>query len=334
MFSISRLLVLSGIALTLALPSIAQARDLSNVRAAHMVVRKVNPADVERFGQLAAKHGFNTVVLALSSDTIRFDALSRIRNKRQWSAGQLRQVVRSLKDLGLEVVPELKLLTHQEKFLSTHYPELMFNTVTYESANPVTHKLVYSVIDEVLEITEATSLHIGHDEVVGWKPAHARKILGKNGVPLPSNKFLLDIKAVHAYLSGKNIQTWMWGDMLIGPSEHPVMLERHLHGVADGYGALMRRLLPKDIVICDWHYFDDQSDFPSIDTFRNDGFKVLGAVWKKASTTKSFTNYAAKNKASGMIATTWWHVQKGEWGIVEQILKQSASAFNREFADE
>ena len=100
-----------------------------------------------------------------------------------------------------------------------------------------------------------------------------------------------------------------------------------LHERVAGYGAELRKQLPKDIVICDWHYRDKQPDFPSLAAFKQEGFRVLGATWKKQQTIRNFSRYAALHGADGMIATTWFHVQKKEWELVEQIITISGKAF-------
>lgn len=63
--------------------------------------------------------------------------------------------------------------------------------------------------------------------------------------------------------------------------------------------------------------------------FAKSGHKVLGAVWKKEKTIKNFSRYIAKmpSGGEGMIATTWFHVQRKEWDVVENITRISAEAF-------
>ena len=81
--------------------------------------------------------------------------------------------------------------------------------------------------------------------------------------------------------------------------------------------------------ICDWHYFDGQSEFPSTLAFVKGGHHVLGATWKTELTIRNFSRYVASlpKGGKGMIATTWFHVQRKEWDIVDNIIKVSAEAF-------
>jgi len=76
--------------------------------------------------------------------------------------------------------------------------------------------------------------------------------------------------------------------MLIAPDEFPTMSNGgdinlgDINGSSLGYGQVLRRKIPKDIVICDWHYNirGKQTDFPTLAAFKSDGFRVLGTTWR------------------------------------------------------
>jgi len=210
----------------------------------------------------------------------------------------------------------------------------MYNAVTYDPQKKEVYKKVFLLIDEIIETLKPTALHIGHDEVVGWNSHHARKILNKNEKMLPSSLFLSDVLTIHDYLKKHNIETWMWGDMLISPQEFPSMLKKHLHGGFNGYGKQLRHKIPKDIVICDWHYFDKQKNFPTLTTMQKEGFHVIGSTWKKKKTIHNFSHYASKHNAYGMMATTWFHVQRKEWNIIDNIINTSGRIFLKDFPHE
>jgi hypothetical protein len=190
--------------------------------------------------------------------------------------------------------------------------------------------LVFPLIDELIAIIHPTRFHIGHDELAGYSAASAKKWLYPNGVALPAIKFLNDTIALHDYLAHKGITTWMWADMLMSPSEFPTMIASNFHGglLAD-FGKVLRDQLPKDIVLCDWHYFDTATKgFPSIATLASEGFRMVVATWESPD---AFSNYAAAHGAKGMIATTWSYVQNHHWNTVETIMVNSGLAFNRTF---
>lgn len=111
------------------------------------------------------------------------------------------------------------------------------------------------------------------------------------------------------------------------------MLQRHLHGGLPGYGKALRDRLPRDIVICDWHYFDRQRDFPTVAKLRAEGFRVLGSTFHQSSTIENFSRSASKYGASGMIATTWYFMPQNKWREVTAIIEESGAAFRRDFPD-
>jgi hypothetical protein len=233
----------------------------------------------------------------------------------------------------MRIIPEIKLLTHQKKFFQRSYPELMYNASTYDPRKKEVYAKVFYLLDEIITLLHPDAVLIGHDEVAGHKEKSAKKLRHAGEKMLPANLFLHDVLKIHDYLKERNIETWMWGDMLISPEEFPEMRQKALHGAASGYGKSLRDKLPRDIVICDWHYADKQSEFPSLAVFKKEGFRVLGSTWKKKKTIRNFSHYAALHGADGMIATTWVHVPRKEWSVVERIMKTSGDAFNKDFPD-
>ena len=105
------------------------------------------------------------------------------------------------------------------------------------------------------------------------------------------------------------------------------MTDGPMHGGAVGYGKAVRERLPRSIVICDWHYDDDRENFPSLVELQREGFRVIAATWKKEKTIRQFSRFAARNRAYGMMATSWFYVQGGNWNVVENIIHVSGQAF-------
>ena len=301
------------------------------VRAFHFVLRNVAPDRAKWMIDVAANSGFNTVQVILT-DGVRLDNAPWKPMPDAWSKQVFVNWVKYARSKGVEVIPELKLLTHQEKFMQSNHPQLMFNSLTYDPRNEKVYQIVFALLDEVIELVQPKAIHIGHDEVSGrlfrnklgmLRPAHLKR--GESA--LPPNLFLQDVLKIHNYLKSKNIETWMWGDMLLSPSEFPNMKEAPLHGTLSGYGPELRKKLPRDLVICDWHYYETTPDFPSLTVLKNEGFRVLAAVWKDENTTRNFSRYAVSNNAYGAIATTWFHVQKRDWSDVEWILQTAGTLF-------
>lgn len=297
-------------------------------RALHFVARAVDLGAARRLVDLARRNHFNTLIVQLA-DGVALPSMEEIARPDAWSPSEFERFVAYARGNGLEFIPELKLLTHQGKLLKRFYPELMYNSKTYDPRKERTYDVVFRMVEDVLERVEPRALHIGHDEVAGvGSHPDVDKHLERGEEPLPADLFLEDVRRVHEFLSERGVETWMWGDMLISPSEFPEMLSRHLHG--DAQYTTLRGRLPEEIVICDWHYADRQAAFPSTLAFMEAGHPVLGAPWRHEGTTRRFSRYVAsldRDRARGMIATTWWLVQRDRWKTLEEIARFSGDAF-------
>jgi len=316
-----------------ALEEIEKAVVREPVRALHFVLRGISLNRAYWMVDEAKQSGLNTVVVQVTDGVTLKHAPWRGKDG-AWSRDEFKAWIDYVQGKGMQVVPELKLLTHQDKFLQNKQTDLMFNSSSYDPSNPqVYQKNVYPLIDELVELISPKAFHIGHDEVAGHNAHSKKKWLKPNEPILPAEIFYQDTVRMYEYLDKRGIETWMWGDMLISPDEFPTMKPNSLHGTPEGYGKALRQKLPKDIVICDWHYADDQADFLSLKTFKQEGFSVLGATWKKEKTIRNFSRYAAQHGADGMIATTWFHVQRRKWDVVERIIRTSGRIFIKDFPD-
>lgn len=310
----------------------ASLNQVQSLRIFHFVLRNVDLDRAHWLVSEARAAGFNAIQVHIMDGVQLNQAPWKTRND-AWTKEQFANWVIGVQNQGMEVIPEISLLTHQEKFFQDHHPDLMFNSTTYNPLSDKTYQHVFAILDEIIEIIGPKAIHIGHDELAGNSVASKRKWLQHDEEMLPADLFLLDVLKVYNYLKQKGVETWLWGDMLISPNEFPTMLARHLHGSVSGYGKPLRDKLPKDIVICDWHYLDQQSDFPSLDIMQKEGFRVVGATWKNETTIRNFSRYAAQHNAYGMMASTWFHVQRKEWDIVKRIIEVSGEAFGKDFTD-
>ncbi|ULA67604.1 MAG: hypothetical protein LZF62_240213 [Nitrospira sp.] len=66
------------------------------------------------------------------------------------------------------MIPEIKLLTHQEKFFQRRFPTVMFNSVSYDPRKDATYAVVLPFLDELIQALHPRAIHIGHDEAFGW----------------------------------------------------------------------------------------------------------------------------------------------------------------------
>lgn len=316
-----RELTLSVLVVCLGLTSAQATTSIQPIRAVHVVINRLSIDEMKRQVDMAGSAGFNTMILDFGNK-VAFKNFPGPLSKTAWSVDELVAVVGYIRSKGLEVIPGVPLLSHQWQFLASTHPELMFDGTSYNPSKPNVYKLVFPYLDEVIVAIHPKAMHIGHDEVSD---------------KMPVEYFLRDVNLIHDYLANKYIETWMWGDMLISRKEFPKMLPWAVNGNGSGYGGMLRNALPKDIVICDWHYSDAGDEFPSLAAFKKDGFRVLGAGWRNIQTTKKFSQYAALNGADGMIVTTWFDPSEPRvvqtWDELGKIISETGKAFIQDFPD-
>ena len=78
----------------------------------------------------------------------------------------------------------------------------------------------------------------------------------------------------------------MWGDRLIdGDVLDYGEWEASKNGTAPAID-----LIPRDIIICDWHY-EVRESYPSVPMFIEKGFQVLPTSWRKVDASRTFIEY-------------------------------------------
>lgn len=285
------------------------------------------------------EHKFNALVIMVNNKVVydRFPEISSSESEDMrkvkpgsppMSKQDLREIVLYAKGKGLEVIPAVEFLTHQAMFLRRTHPELMFNEETYDPRNPKVYEIVFSVIDELLDVFKPRYFLIGHDEMREfWR----KKVDNRSNIPTYKD-FATDANRIAEYLNKRGVRTMMWGDMLLNPDDFSLSkdMRKSFHGgLQDYYKAA--DLLTKDIIILDWHYSVDDEKFPSVDYFFSKGFSVMGATGKEGGTTENFARYVCgskDSKALGMMATTWHDFNIRETAVIDQIITDSAKAFS------
>lgn len=297
------------------------------VRGVDVIAWRLSLDDFRREIELARRAQMNTLVVEIHN-WVRFDSVPRLSGPRAWSTEEFLEGVEYARQVGLEVVPEVELLTHQEAFLGPSHPELLYNRDTYDPRKPAVYdSVVFPLLDQIIQLVHPRAIHIGHDEVAGVDGVRRSRPLPRGQQPLPASLFLNDVAKIHDFLSLRAVETWMWGDMLLDSASFPGMNPKNLHGTA-AYAALLHRL-PSDIVVCDWHYSDQTSIFSSADSIASAGHDVIGATWNRPPATRRFSAYIGRlgSHGRGMLATTWSDVQNGDWKDFEGILSTASEAF-------
>ena len=176
---------------------------------------------------------------------------------------EVADLVRWCEEHHIEVVPVVQSLTHSFYLLSKHkdlsevpgdkWPD------TYCASNPKSYKLLFEVMDEILEVMKPRMVHAGHDEwfaPFGLCPCCKSKD--------PGEVYGHDLIKIHEYLSNKDIKMAIWGDYLL-ESVRGKGLRKHT--AEDGWvyyspGAMtpqqVKELVPKDILIFNWFWSKEE----------------------------------------------------------------------------
>ena len=304
------------------------------IKSLHFVLRNIPIDKGYWLVDTAKSNGFNSITIQIT-DGVQLDNEVWVHRSDAWTKQDFITWVNYTKSIGLDIIPEVKLLTHQDKTFAANIASvppmgIMYNRNT-TNRSTLTYSLVLPLIDEIVTIIKPTRFNIGHDELAGFSLDSYNKWLANNNESaLPASTFLNDVIYLNNYLNSKGITTIMWADMLLNPTHFPTMVQVDMNGgYLAGYGKALRTKIPKNIILGLWHYYDNKlGTFPTVDTLRAEGFNVMGAVWNYPD---KYAAYASTRGVTGMVATTWSYVQTGDWVNVERIIVNSGKAFNKYF---
>jgi len=185
--------------------------------------------------------------------------------------------------------------------------------------HPQVNPIIYDLFDELLDVFEADALHVGMDEVFLIASQYCQRCKGND----PAVLFAQAVNDYYTHLvKRRGVEMLMWGDRL-------------LDGFTTGYGEweaaknsthLAIDRIPKDIILCDWHY-TKRDDYPSIPLFLQKGFRVWPSGWKEVDATEALIVYAQQFKDGrilGHLCTTWGAVKSGSLAAWPPIQKATS----------
>jgi len=336
--------------------SVAVVQEALPIRGLHLSApaKKDVAALLEFIRESLPKAGVNTLILEFG---YHFDFKSRPEFADPSALGhdEVQQILKACREHRIELIPQLNFLGHQSwakrngRLLEKHpefdetpgkYPENKdIYCRSYCPLHPEVHKVLFALVDELARACEAKAFHIGMDEVFILADPDCPRCKGKN----PAQVFAAEVKTLHAHLKGIGCRTWMWGD-------------RFLDGKATGLGkweasenatAPAIDLVPKDIVICDWHY-DMAPDTALV--FAKKGFDVVACPWRKPDVAlaqlaklkaiRAGADPVVARHALGMVQTTWcgltpfaraFRAQESGAAVEKDSASESANCFNTLF---
>ncbi len=240
--------------------------------------------------------------LVLQCEQAKWDTLGKSAPAWGISKSDLRDEIAFAHAHLMTVTPLINSAGHMDWLLSDpHRRDLAEDPQTPYAANvtnPATYQFLFRLYDEVLETFHSRFLHIGGDEVTlrGRFPDRS-----KGKYPTVADAFLAHINKVYQHLKSKGVGTMIWGDMLLASGEAPDAT----NAVNLRQAQKIRKGLPKDIVITDWHYAS-AGNFISPQVLQRAGFsKIIGATWYPPANIAAFSRALAAQKQHGLLQTTW-----------------------------
>ena len=245
--------------------------------------------------------GINTVIFDMHWRGYRYTCypeFSKVEypEDRGWTKAEAREAAAICRENGIRVLVGMNALTHQNHgVLLKAFPEFAEGGGGAEAMgwcplHPRVNEVVFAMMDELLDAFQADGFHVGMDEGWGFQDPKCERCKGWD----PAELWAKAVQDIHAHLVGKRgTQMLMWGDMLLGWG---------------GKGTKPATdLIPKDVIICDWHY-DFAHDYPSVRYFLEKGLRVLPCGWQNPAASLSLVESSLRDADEGMLGhlyTTW-----------------------------
>jgi len=265
------------------------------------------------------KEGVNTLIMEFNYG-YNYQSRTEFADPSALGKEEVKEIVKACREAGIELIPQINCLGHQSwgkrnGALLAKHPEFDETPGKYPNnegiycrsycpLHPEVHKVVFDLIDELAEACEAKSFHVGMDEVFIIADEDCPRCRGKD----PAELFAGEVKLLHEHLKEIGCRMWMWGDRFIDGKATGIgeweASENATHPAIEN--------VPKDIVICDWHY---GKAYETPGFFAEKGFGVVACPWKDSAVAlaqlehvravRSGKDKAVAGRALGMVQTTW-----------------------------
>jgi hypothetical protein len=290
------------------------------VRGLHLAAPKPDeiPLAVKFISEALPKEGVNVLVLEFDY-RFQFSKHQEVTDPDALSKDDVKQLGAACRQAGVRLIPQINCLGHQSSRGSVHgllraHPEFDETPGKHTEANyccrsycplaPGLHDMLFDLIDELADTCEAEAFHVGMDEVFLLGEEDCPRCKGRNKAELMAAEIII----LRDHLAKTNRTMWMWGDRL---------LDGETTGVGKWEGSVNKtfpaiQLVPKDIMICDWHY---ENAVPTTAHFAIEGFPVLACPWRRADvalaqleeirSVRAHATETVAKRMQGVLQTTW-----------------------------
>jgi N-acetyl-beta-hexosaminidase len=295
-----------------------------------LAIAAPDKANVDRFvkfiNEELAPRKINTLILRVDYN-FQYKSHPEVARKDGLLQSEVDKIVAACQKNNISVIPQVNLLGHQswaekEEMLLKAYPEFDetpgiklpekyvwpnedgLYCKSYCPLHPGVHKVVFEIVDEIIEAFQANAFHAGMDEVFYIGHEECSRCQGRDKAEL----FAGEVTKIRNHLALKGRRLWIWGDRLLDGKTTGIGLweasYNNTHRAID--------MIPKDVMICDWHY--ERPD-PTAAYFAMKGFDVATSPWRKTGLAleqrklmqefRSNATSEMKEHFTGMVQTVW-----------------------------
>src|SRR4051794_8509785 len=142
--------------------------------------------------------------------------------------------------------------------------------------------------------------------------------------------FTHDVNKLHDFFKPKDVKLMLWGDMLLDKSESS---DQAANAESAAEAKARRDAIPKDAIICDWHYEPRKPEaYKSLKVFKDAGFKTIACTWYTPENIHSFARAAHDFGAWGLLQTTWAGYSVNEKTLQSELRQFTAYILAAEYA--
>lgn len=310
------------------LSSLINAQDTIPIRG--LAIAAPEKEDIARFVKFINEElpprRINTLILRIEYN-FEYKSHPELVKENALSQKDVDKIVSACQNHGIEIIPQINLLGHQSwhselGMLLKVYPDFDetpgvklpekyewpnedgLYCKSYCPLHPGVHKVVFELMDEIVAAFHAKAFHAGMDEVFYIGQEECPRCNGRDKAEL----FAGELTKIRNHLALTNKKLWIWGDRLLdGKTTGLGMWEASMNNTHRAID-----MIPKDIMICDWHY---ERVEPTAAYFAMKGFDVATSSWRKGDVAKeqlAFLENIRKNASKetaqhimGMVHTSW-----------------------------
>jgi hypothetical protein len=305
-------------------------------RGVHLSVSSDGQADalIEQLPRLAAD-GVNVIVAEVDY-SFEFQSHPELRGSRFVTKAGAHRLAEAAHANGIRLIPQINCLGHQSWSSNTlpllvKYPQFEenpgpsstnknFYCRSWCPQNPEVNRVMFALVDEMIDAFEADAFHVGMDEVFVIGSEYCPRCHGKDTAKL----FARAVNDFHRHIVGeRKIEMLIWGDRLL---DAKALGYSKWEAATNGTPPAID-LIPRDIIVCDWHY-ELAENYPSVPLLLKKGFRVWPSGWQPLKNTLAFSAFSRRQndpRLIGYLCTTWGKAKitnAADWPPVVEVLKE------------